>query len=77
MLTIQDLINAGIELYNPIIKVWDKAQQAYIKSCYMNEDVEKEYRNIPICAIYSTPRSRFHSLSNPKVIIEVSINNEN
>lgn len=75
MISVQDILDAGIEVYNPIIKVWDEKLKEYVANVDFDGESGKKFRNLPIEAIYTTPRSMFKG-HEPRVVIEVSINKE-
>lgn len=75
MISVQDLLDAEIELYNPIIKVWDEDIKEYVAKVELDGEGWIKFRHLPIKYIYTTPRSLFKG-HEPKVVIEVSINDQ-
>lgn len=76
MISIQDILDADIGLYNPIIKVWDEKEQEYVDVVAMfGGDNWKKYRNLPIKYMYTTLVRNFGK-TKARVVFEVSINED-
>lgn len=52
MITIQDLIDQEIDLYQALVRVWNEDTQSYEEKGEWTREKMKKYRYLPITAIY-------------------------